>query len=237
MADALAALAAWDQGLALWAHGFIGRWPLLDLFVAWLLKSHLPRFVPFVVAACGLWFVLHPQRERNRPLLLQGLAAAFVALVVARALALLLPFRERPFEALQLAIPVDTGLRTWSSFPSDHAVLAFALATALWRVSRGIGAVAFAHAVVLVCLPRVYIGFHYASDIVAGALIGLALAAGLPRLPPVRALATGLLDLERRRPAWFNAGAFLVLFEVCEMFDSVRIVAANAFRLLRSVAA
>jgi undecaprenyl-diphosphatase len=59
------------------------------------------------------------------------------------------------------------------SFPSDHATASFAIAAAfvlhrVWR--RGFILVAGA---LLICLSRVYVGTHYASDVLAGAVIGI----------------------------------------------------------------
>lgn len=49
----------------------------------------------------------------------------------------------------------------------------------LWRISRPIGARALFHAVAFICLPRLYVGFHFATDLIAGALLGTALALAL----------------------------------------------------------
>lgn len=61
------------------------------------------------------------------------------------------------------------------SFPSDHAVMAGAVATGLWFVSRRLGIVA-AIAAVLMAFARVYIGAHYPQDVLAGLALGCAVA-------------------------------------------------------------
>jgi undecaprenyl-diphosphatase len=61
------------------------------------------------------------------------------------------------------------------SFPSDHAVMAGAAAAGLWLVSRLLGAIATVAAVVL-ATSRVYIAAHYPHDVVAGLLVGAAIA-------------------------------------------------------------
>jgi len=220
-----------------WANHLIGRWPELDLFIVWLLKAHLPRFVPLILAMCWLWFKPQPQQAERREMLLEALLMSLVGLFVARSLALMLPFRERPLAhpEMVLAIPgsLETGLRTWSSFPSDHAVLAFVLAVSLWRISRPIGAWALCHAIVFICLPRLIVGFHFASDVVAGAALGSALAMVTPLLKMRHAVTGFLLQAESRRPATMYSLGFFVLFELAEMFDSVRVVAAHVFKVLR----
>jgi undecaprenyl-diphosphatase len=57
------------------------------------------------------------------------------------------------------------------SFPSDHATAAFAIAFAVFFVSRRVGT-GFLVAATLVALSRVFVGLHYPSDVVAGVLIG-----------------------------------------------------------------
>jgi membrane-associated phospholipid phosphatase len=57
------------------------------------------------------------------------------------------------------------------SFPSDHATMAGAAAVGLLLVSRLLGAVAVA-AAVLMALARVYIAAHYPTDVAAGLLLG-----------------------------------------------------------------
>jgi undecaprenyl-diphosphatase len=61
------------------------------------------------------------------------------------------------------------------SFPSDHAVMAGAVATGLWFVSRRLGIVATI-AAVLMAFARVYIGAHYPQDVLAGLALGCAVA-------------------------------------------------------------
>jgi undecaprenyl-diphosphatase len=58
-----------------------------------------------------------------------------------------------------------------SSFPSDHATAAFAIAVALLLRHRKAGWLALGMAVVL-SVARVAVGTHYPSDVVAGAAVG-----------------------------------------------------------------
>src|SRR5262245_13776301 len=138
----LSELGLWDTQVVVWANHLVGRWSEFDLFIVWLLKAHLPRFVPLILAMCWLWFKPHPGLPERRQMLLEALLMSVIALFVARALALTLPFRERPLGHLELGLTIpaslETGLRTWSSFPSDHAVLAFVIAVSLWRISKPI---------------------------------------------------------------------------------------------------
>ena len=70
------------------------------------------------------------------------------------------------------------------SFPSDHATAAFAIAMAIWLRNRRAGWLAFAMAGLL-AISRVVVGTHYPTDVLAGAVIGIA-AALFFWLPPIR---------------------------------------------------
>lgn len=68
------------------------------------------------------------------------------------------------------------------SFPSDHAVMAGAVAAGMWLVSQRLGAVA-STAALLMAFARVYIGAHYPRDVLAGLLVGaLVTVVGWPLL-------------------------------------------------------
>lgn len=63
------------------------------------------------------------------------------------------------------------------SFPSDHAVMAGAVAAALLLVNRRLGTAAVA-AAALMAFARVYVGAHYPLDVFAGLMFGGVVAWG-----------------------------------------------------------
>ena len=73
------------------------------------------------------------------------------------------------------------------SFPSGHSCTSFAAAYALTKGMKKYGGFAYIPAV-LIALSRVYVGVHYPSDIVFGAIIGtlLAMAAYWVRVKYIR---------------------------------------------------
>ncbi len=62
-----------------------------------------------------------------------------------------------------------------SSFPSVHTTDAFALATTISRYHRRFSIIMFAWAV-LIGFSRLYLGVHYLTDVIAGAVIGTAIS-------------------------------------------------------------
>jgi len=84
---------------------------------------------------------------------------------------------KRPRPELE-GLPPLGGAPSSLSFPSAHATSSFAVATAMVRVDPAMSAaflVAFALA-----LGRPYLGMHYPSDVVAGALLGVVLGLIVP---------------------------------------------------------
>ncbi len=84
---------------------------------------------------------------------------------------------KRPRPVLE-GLPPLGGAPSSLSFPSAHATSSFAVATAMTRVEPW-GALAFALALAL-SLGRPYLGMHYPSDVVVGALLGVLLGLIVP---------------------------------------------------------
>lgn len=82
--------------------------------------------------------------------------------------------RDRPFDELDLDVLMS--IPTTSSFPSGHTASAFAGAVSLLMIDRRWGIAALAYAA-LVALSRVYVCAHWPTDVIAGAVLGAAMAA------------------------------------------------------------
>lgn len=93
---------------------------------------------------------------------------------------LLFVHRIRPYDVGPTHLIVSPS-GDWS-FPSDHATASLAIATAfllhcVWRRAFTLLAGAL-----LICVSRVYIGTHYASDVLEGAATGIAAAVAVRAL-------------------------------------------------------
>jgi len=84
---------------------------------------------------------------------------------------------RRPRPVLE-GLPPLGGAPSSLSFPSAHATSSFAVATAMARVAP-LGALAFLLAIAL-SLGRPYLGMHYPSDVLVGAVLGVALGLIVP---------------------------------------------------------
>ena len=92
-------------------------------------------------------------------------------------------FRARPFAAREVNLLINPPI-TIASFPSLHTTLAFALACTLFLFSKKIG-IWFLIIATLIGIARVYVGVHYPSDILFGAVIGCLSGYLIKKLIPV----------------------------------------------------
>ncbi|CAN5360807.1 phosphatase PAP2 family protein [soil metagenome] len=105
----------------------------------------------------------------------------------------------RPYDSLPHVLALVPHSADFS-FPSDHAVMAGAVAMGLVVVHRRL-AVAAAVAAVLMAATRVYVGAHFPGDVVVGLLLGAAVTF-LGRLVFQPVITLLLVHLGRTRLRW-----------------------------------
>lgn len=140
---------------------------LMTLLSAWWVKGLL-------IAGIGTAADLRarPRRLPATPLLAGAalLAASLASGALKDAVGRLRPPLAHDSLTALVTLPAD------SSFPSGHATSAFAAAGVVAALHPGLRAPVLALAA-LIGLSRVYLGVHYPTDVVAGAALGLGIAA------------------------------------------------------------
>jgi undecaprenyl-diphosphatase len=184
-----------------------------------------------------LWFKSGAEQESNRRKLTSMIFAGFIGLFLARALALLLPFRLRPIheENVHFLMPYgmdQQSLHGWSSFPSDHAVLFFSLSAGIYFVSRRWGIFLMVYTALFVAFPRLYLGLHYPSDLVCGMALGVAVTWLMNRYFADGNMVGSVVSFAQHKPQYFYPLFALTSFQITEMFDSVRMMVGAFFKTL-----
>lgn len=150
----------------MWPNTLAGSSSLLDTIFVLIAKYGI--VVPLACTLVGV--VINKQRRTF--LAHAGLTFA-LAVLVDDVLSMIF-FRARPFTTGTIALllenpPVD------SSFPSGHAIRAFAFSQPLLIHQKWLGIIATL-AAVIVATSRVFVGVHYWTDVLAGAAISIGCA-------------------------------------------------------------
>jgi undecaprenyl-diphosphatase len=164
--------------------------------------------------------------------LIATILSAFVSLALGRLLAHELPFRIRPLfdQSLTFAFPLadaNQSLRTWSAFPSDHAMLWSAVATGIYLCSKRIGLLAIIFTAVFICFPRVYLGLHHPTDVLAGAFLGIAVTLILTRESICSFLVRPFDRWSTMSPQSFYLIAFIASYGFATTFAEARTLATS----------
>ena len=163
------------MGILEWIHNmdaqillFIQQYLRNDMF-NWFWKG-----VTFLGDRGWFWIVLaivllFPKKTRKA-----GFTAALALAVGAIVTNLFLKTaaaRIRPYDAVEGLVPLVAKLKDYS-FPSGHTCASFSCAVVYDKMYPGRPGTAAIILAVLIALSRLYVGVHYPTDVLAGALVG-----------------------------------------------------------------
>ncbi len=191
----------------------------------------------------GLWWVWFKEKNSqgdNREHIISTLLGSFVGMFIVRILANKLPYRARPIlnpeNHLVSAYSFNKDLfDNLSSFPSDHATLFFALSAGLLYSSRKVGVVALLYTTVFIAFPRVYLGLHYPSDILGGALVGVLTIMVFNLNYFEINVSRRLLKASKYKEHVFYPLFFLLTYQIADMFISTRNIITFLAHWLKTV--
>lgn len=164
-----------DQEITRWINAPAGNSAALDMIMTTITQFGVPLLILVVVLQ---WW-----SRTDRPHIRHVCVAAGLTLLIGLGLnQIILQFvhRLRPYDAGVSHLIVSPSI-DWS-FPSDHATAAFAIAAAFLLHGLTRRGAAFLAAALLIGISRIYVGTHYASDIVGGAATALIAAVAVRAL-------------------------------------------------------
>ena len=159
----------YDAGLTHFINSFSKQNFISDGIVMFITSVGIPLMV---LAVAGQWWS-RSNRSRTRHVLLTA-GFSFLLALTLNQIIILFVHRVRPYEV------GVTSLMGWpsvdSSFPSDHASAAFAIAFAFLLRANPRQGIIFTICASVISLSRVYVGTHYITDIFGGILTAFAAA-------------------------------------------------------------
>lgn len=158
-------------------HGLAEKWVWLDF-----LGVLFAKYFEYFLLACLLAF-LAVNFKKYWKMVLGALVSAGLARFMIAEIIRWLWFRSRPFVALDFTPLIDKSPDE-ASFPSGHASFYFALSTIIYMYNKKAG-ILFYIASFLIVASRVFVGIHWPSDILAGAMLGILIGWILNKLFPL----------------------------------------------------
>ena len=144
---------------------FAGRWVWLDYFAMFCAE-----YLPYVLLFILFLFLIYNFRKYWK-MVLEAVIAALITRFVLTSFIRWLWFRPRPFVTLNFIPLIDMSPKE-AAFPSGHASFFFALSTIIYFYNKKAG-ILFYIASLFIVVARVFVGVHWPSDILAGALLGI----------------------------------------------------------------
>ncbi len=153
----------------------LGRYPLFDLGIESAIRHHVLGGLCFAAYMFVLWTQsVKPGGQELRRRILTIILGSLVAIALtflAGDFVSWLPPSRHPGLAHLYPEYLTPNINT-NSFPSQSTALYTAVAVGVFSFQRAMGSAMLAGVLVLVSLPRLYLGGHYPTDVLVGLTLG-----------------------------------------------------------------
>ena len=150
-------------------NGLAGHWLFLDcagIFFAEYFQYVLGLILLSVIT-------LSKEKAVKTRMVFTAILAALLARFAVKSLILLFYANPRPYAGNTAAHQlIATPGEDFQSFPSGHALFFFAAAAAIYCYDKKLGIIFFIGAG-FISVARIFVGVHWPSDILAGAVLGI----------------------------------------------------------------
>jgi len=150
-------------------NNLVYHWKFLD-FVGIFFANYLQ----WILLAIFLVFLFFWKKEfiMKKTLIISAAVSVVLSRLIIGELLKIVVHRARPYVVLETAKKLIAENNAYQSFPSGHATIFFALAMAIWFYNKKPGNWFFVGAI-LMGIARIFVGVHWPSDILGGAIIGI----------------------------------------------------------------
>ena len=208
----------------------------VDLAVGLLARNNFFKGGVLVAILWWIWFRHNNSASIERKYVISTIFSCIIAIVISKVFTTILKFRLRPMHEYELGPYFPSNvlpnyLDNASSIPSDHAVVFFSLSIGLLFISRKIGIFAILYTFILIAFPRMYLGLHYPSDILFGAIIAICTVCACNIFILRTSVTQLILDWSNTNSACFYLLFFIISFELANLFENSRPILFFIYRL------
>ena len=154
-----------DQFLFQQINQFAGNWVCLDSFAIFFAK-----YFEYILIVSVFLVPLFYKKAGGKVIFQSFLAAILARFGIVEIIRHFFP-RARPFVENHVNLLISQNPNE-PSFPSGHAAFYFALSTIVYSYNKKAGILFFIVSFLIV-VSRVFVGVHWPSDILAGAMVGI----------------------------------------------------------------
>ncbi len=223
-------------------NSLVGKSTAFDQIVLSFANFSLVKGGLFMMVIWSLWFWKKEGEEQSttRQKILLVTIGAVGALIVGRLSQALMPHRVRPIHDSSVEFEAPFGgkaeaLDGWTSLPSDHAIIFFALAVGVMAIHRKVGIFLFLWSIIVIGFPRIYVGVHFPTDIIAGAIIGIVLMFIVLMIPVPNRLLNFAMSIEKNYGWLFYPFAFLITWQLALLGPNLKRTIATVLKLLKAL--
>jgi len=134
----------------------------------------LADYLEYFLIILALFFLFLPKAKfvRKRLIIISAFISAIISRFFITEIIRFFYHRPRPYIVLESAQKIISENKDFSSFPSGHAAFFFALAMGIYFYNKKLG-ILFFIATILMGIARIFVGVHWPTDILGGAIIGI----------------------------------------------------------------